>query len=63
MPSMPPGNEMFRAYIDQQGKYHSVYIGPDPIVCGVCGRTTYRTASGRCRGARYAGQRRRSAIK
>jgi ribosomal protein L37E len=48
MPLWPPGNALFRAYIDQQGKYHAVYIGPDPIVCRRCGRTTYRTVSGRC---------------
>lgn len=48
MPVMPPGNALFRSYIDQQGRYHSVYIGTPPTVCPRCGRTTYRTASDAC---------------
>lgn len=48
MPLMPPGNALFAAYFDGNGKLQSVYIGTGPIMCSTCGRVTYRTASGRC---------------
>lgn len=48
MPLMPPGNRLFRAYFDANTKLQQKFIGPDPITCRTCGRTTYRTASRRC---------------
>lgn len=48
MPATPPGNALFAAYYDASNKLQSKYIGPDPIICARCGRTTYRTASGAC---------------
>lgn len=48
MPLQPPGNRLFRAYLDGNGKLQSVYIGPAPLDCGSCSRRTYQTASGLC---------------
>jgi hypothetical protein len=48
MPTMPPGNSSFHCYFDANLKLQARYIGPEPIVCANCGRTTYATASGRC---------------
>ena len=48
MPVMPPGNGLFRTYVDGNGRLQSQYLGPNPITCGSCGRTTYQTKSGNC---------------
>jgi len=48
MPLQPPGNALFQAYVDGNGKWQSKFIGPEPIDCASCGRRTYRTASGAC---------------
>jgi len=48
MPLMPPGNALFRAYYDGNGKLQATYIGPALVICTRCGEGSARLANNLC---------------